>query len=313
MELLSKLTKKTDIYFIRKTTTCLLACVSIFSLQNFYLNASELAENSQIKTVSREKTSEETMNEPSKRFKLQEEEAYSTLKKISSEFDSAPAEERYSIVSRPLTVTDADGKQKTHAYNKTSLMHGLSLAVIAGDKESLQKFLTAVPDINVEELDIWGYRQRYTMAHLAMHPFYPIGFDKITIDNRIEIIHTLGQKGMDFSIVRTGNSYRNQALAVGVASGMVLKEYKCLQPYALLYEANPLFVGTSVGFSHFDREEETLCQVNDYTTSLYNDALDLWYRLSPDDKQHVKLHFHTKKRFQEIIKSRQEMDSLLFG
>ncbi len=85
------------------------------------------------------------------------------LEKIETEFDAAnnqPA--KFAIVCRHIGEDfQVDGK--SYASENT-----LSLAIRVGQAGQVANFLSAVPDINSELLHIWGYRQIFNIAHVAL-------------------------------------------------------------------------------------------------------------------------------------------------
>ncbi len=123
----------------------------------------------------------------------------------------------------------------------------LSLAVALGKVNLVKKFLTVVDDINADELTCWGYRQPYTLAHLALDPQYPSRSDA-SLSDRLEIIDLIAEKGADFDrIIGHGylGIYENPPLAAGCPSGHELKDYECFRARALLYGADPSLWGSS--------------------------------------------------------------------
>lgn len=136
----------------------------------------------------------------------------------------------------PETPTDKDLQNSTHA---------LALAIWAGDAPLVKSFLSIIDDVNAESLRIWGYRQWYTMGHLAADPQFPARpLQRVKNEAWLEIMDLLAAKGADFKIVYDG-IYANPTTAAGQPSGRELPEADARRARLLLHGADPTFIGTS--------------------------------------------------------------------
>ncbi|MCE2951488.1 MAG: hypothetical protein ACK5TR_03665 [Alphaproteobacteria bacterium] len=123
--------------------------------------------------------------------------------------------------------------------------HALALAIWAGDVSLVRAFLSVIDDVNAEILRIWGYRQWYTMGHLAADPqFFAPPLPGVKNEAWLEIMDLLAAKGANFQIVYNG-LYANPALAAGAPSGRELPEGDARRARLLLHGADPTFVGSS--------------------------------------------------------------------
>lgn len=133
--------------------------------------------------------------------------------------------------------------------------HALALAIWAGDARLVESFLSVIDDVNAENLRIWGYRQWYTMGHLAADPQFPAHpLQRVKNEAWLEIMDLLAAKGANFKIVYDG-IYANPTTAAGQPSGRELPEADARRARLLLYGADPTFVGTS--YSPLYRKGET--------------------------------------------------------
>jgi hypothetical protein len=133
--------------------------------------------------------------------------------------------------------------------------HALALAIWAGDAPLVKSFLSVIDDVNAESLRIWGYRQWYTMGHLAADPQFPAHpLQRVKNEAWLEIMDLLAAKGADFKIVYDG-IYANPTTAAGQPSGRELPEADARRARLLLHGADPTFVGTS--YSPLYRTGET--------------------------------------------------------
>jgi len=138
----------------------------------------------------------------------------------------------------------------------------LVLAVARGRNHLVSKWLSVVGDVNSWELMGWGYRQPYSLAHMALDPQYPRMRHNVPLEDRLAIVDDLGERGADFN--NTGSHalmgiYNNPPLAAGTLSGHLSWKEVCnvatpLRARALLYGAIPDTRGSCFGGVHLDRE-----------------------------------------------------------
>jgi hypothetical protein len=181
-------------------------------------------------------------------------------------------------------------------YYKT---HPLALAIVHGKVDLLEKFLAVVDDINDEKLFVWGYREWYTMAHLALDPQHPSLNDSVTLETRREILRMLRDKGVNFNLIK-GGLYANPAIACGRGSGQELDCADSLRCDALLYGADPHVRG-----SYYHLTESALGRL---ACDLLDASMDLHGR-------HIKTRPEKKTRAvldREIDRRRQKLQSRKF-
>ncbi|MCI5057568.1 MAG: hypothetical protein MRY83_15755, partial [Flavobacteriales bacterium] len=127
-------------------------------------------------------------------------------------------------------------------YNQTN---PLALAISLGKRDLVRKFLSVVEDVNDKALVVWGYRQIYTLAHVALDPRYPEVSQNVPLEDRLEIIDELAKKGADFNKIIKWGGYKNPPLAGGDSSSFHLEDVlDPLRARALLYGANPSLRGS---------------------------------------------------------------------
>ncbi len=128
-----------------------------------------------------------------------------------AEFDRAlTQEEKRAIITRPIIKY----------RNDVPLVHALSLAVSLAETSILEQFVTVIDDMNALDLCIRGYRQNYSMAHLALDPFVPFKVS-VPIEDRMKVVLILGSKSADFSqrMPNPGTDYTNVPLHCGTSRG----------------------------------------------------------------------------------------------
>lgn len=168
--------------------------------------------------------------------------------------------QKLALISQPInleylsdlkTIEDLDSKELTpdekFFYNKTT---PIALAVSLDELNRVTQFLKAIPDVNDPSLTGWGYRQPYTLAHMALDPQYPKAAGDISLSTRLAIIDMLGEKRADFNaIIRADleGVYENPPLLVGDLSGRPFKFMSELRARALLYGGDPKIIGSSGG------------------------------------------------------------------
>jgi hypothetical protein len=192
--------------------------------------------------------------------------------------------------------------------------HGLSLAISLGKPGIVEDFIKCVDDINGEKLDVFGYRQPYTVAHVAMHPNYILSnhisetFDPAgaSLHDRLKIIHLLGQKGADFNIIRENNGYKYHPLQLGSHSGTCI-----LNDVADGFRARGLLYGAD--FLHPEYEYATgpypaICSFEElfadqstaykiFVQNIFNSAFDQYVSLSIPELEKTRLAASTKSVF----------------
>jgi len=187
---------------------------------------------------------------------------------VEKDFDSAPLAKRYGIVSKYLNLTylcslksgdELDNNQLTSKVGSasvryrdekiTAIYHNqtnpLALAISLGKRNLVSKFLSVVEDANDKALAVWGYRQIYTLAHVALDPQFPEVSRNVPIEARLEIIDALAEKEANFNKVIKWGGYKNPPLAAGYPSGFQLKDvFDHVRAQALLYGADPSLKGS---------------------------------------------------------------------
>ena len=136
----------------------------------------------------------------------------------------------------------------------------MGLAISLGRVDAVRAFLAVVPDVNDPILAVWGYRQPYTLAHLALDPRFPYFLgDNVPLKNQLEIIDALGERGANFNAILKNSKldpYTNPPLAAGGPSGYAdLKLMPHLQARALLYGADPAVKGSCFHGVDLTRDE----------------------------------------------------------
>ncbi|MBA4248980.1 MAG: hypothetical protein C0432_04120 [Candidatus Puniceispirillum sp.] len=213
------------------------------------------------------------------------------LQEAETEFDNAKStSEKYSIVSTPV----AEMNGEINIYFDFPIIRTITLAVCMGDVSKVEKFLSAIDDVNSEALDTWGYRQRYTLAHTALHPNYWVSAN-IDENDRLNIIHLLGRKNADFNLIRNIKTadYQFHPLYCGKHSGNYLGYdwVKKCAPIAVIYGADPSLARLNPLEASFESE-----RYNEYYSWLFKSVLTTLSTL--EDKSHVRLANNVKERLQ---------------
>ena len=177
------------------------------------------------------------------------------LKGLDSEFDHASLSKKAEMATCPvnenylISLKAGDGidlESLTHSKSRqspdefvelrrTETTSPVALSLVTGQLDIFQKFLGSMEDVNASVT--WGWRQHYTLAHLALNPTYPLPFD-VSLATRLAIIDALGDREADFNI--TGNDiYANPPLFAGYSSGRHVDEFETLRLRAMLYGADP--------------------------------------------------------------------------
>ncbi|MDI9638709.1 hypothetical protein QM565_23605 [Geitlerinema splendidum] len=207
---------------------------------------------------------------------------------VEKDFDSAAPAKRYGIVSKYLNLTylcslksgdELDNNQLTSKVGPASLKckdekitpiyynqtNPLALAISLGKRDLVSKFLSVVEDPNDKALVVWGYRQIYTLAHLALDPQYPVVSQNVPLENRLEIIDELAQKGANFNKIIKWGGYKNPPLAAGYISSFHLKNiFDHVRARALLYGADPSLEGSCFGGINLKKELNLLSLIISY-------------------------------------------------
>ena len=139
--------------------------------------------------------------------------------------------------------TDDENKERFNTAKTNALM----IAIAFGDIRRVKKFLPVIDDVNAPLLTAWGYRQPYTVAHMALDPRFPESTSKVPLINRLQILDLLGEAGANFNInlvSRYVGVYMNPPL---VAAGLNSRHAYTdpLRARALLYGADPVVKGSS--------------------------------------------------------------------
>jgi len=211
------------------------------------------------------------------------------LKTAEADFDRSAVAGRLAIISRPINLYRLNPEH----YKKP---HPLSLAICMGDVKLVEKFLTVVTDINSSDLDIRGWRQDYTMAHLTLHPFFPY-FD-VDIANRLSIIDLVANKSAHFNLIRSSGNYGWHPMYDDLVFANDLpnhEERKLLLTRALLYGGEPTAGQHDWADDSAHPLEFASERYDAYYSESYRDAMHMLTLLK--DKSHVRLAAKTKERF----------------
>ncbi len=192
---------------------------------------------------------------------------------IENEFDHTEGHQnRYLIVTRPINdeyleklknLKDLDKKKLTEGlsrdlkeikdcpyptffFENTEKTTPISIAVSLGKVSLVKKFLSVIEDVNSDHCLAWGYRQPYTLAHMALDPQYPLAKAFVSKEDRLAIVDALAQKKADFNYIVRTHDYKNPPLSAGEPSGRELREISTfLRARALLFGADPELGGSS--------------------------------------------------------------------
>ncbi|MDP4725164.1 MAG: hypothetical protein NWS47_02605 [Alphaproteobacteria bacterium] len=241
--------------------------------------------------------SDTLMEDCIERCKRIDEECEQKLTQASHDFDNASSTEmKFSIISQPIQIDSGNEEYTNSPYKKP---HALSFGICMGKTGLVEKFLSAVTDINSEDLDVRGWRQDYTMAHLAIRPHFP-QFD-VCVEQRLRIIDLLANKGANFNLVRPSPSvgtYTWHPLYDHPVFSNYLKKHEdivLLQSRALLYGGDPLKGQLDFADLEFDSK-----RYNDYYSKIYRIALSMYLKLE-DASDVIQLTPHTIKRFNDEL------------
>jgi hypothetical protein len=226
------------------------------------------------------------------------------LRTVEKDFDLAPLAKRYGIVSKYLNLTylcslksgdELDNNQLTSKVGPASLKckgekvtpiyynqtNPLALAISLGKRELVSKFLSVVEDVNDKALVVWGYRQIYTLAHVALDPRYPEVSRNVPLEDRLEIIDELARKGANFNKIIKWGGYKNPPLAAGEPSSSHLKNViDHVRARALLYGADPNIKGSCFWGINLKKELDLLS----LTISYYIEKENVGASLNPKEE-----------------------------
>ncbi|AIL13613.1 hypothetical protein IM40_09180 [Candidatus Paracaedimonas acanthamoebae] len=243
------------------------------------------------------------------------------LQQIEGEFDhTLSSANKYKVISRPINIEylqsvknlqDLDEKQLTTGvsadplairdpsngkfirdnYDKTT---ALSLAISLGKQDLVEKFLMVVPDVNDLALTAWGFRQLYTLAHMALDPSFPKSSQPVPLEIRLAIVDTLFKKWANFNAIVKPNIYANPPLTAGKTHLACFDEVYSLQARALLYGADPTLKGTS--FYGIDLGSEWNKFLMETLFKQYIEMIDLRKKTAPTPTVLQHLHDFAHKR-----------------
>lgn len=246
------------------------------------------------------------------------------LKDTEAEFDKASTRaKKYEVISQPINlkylerlrdfreldieklkedvsqdpISDKNKYQEKVNFKKTT---PLTLAVSLGKAFLTQKFLTAVDDVNSRQLTGWGYRQPYTLAHMALDPQHPMALGDVSLDNRLMVIDILAEHEVNFNDVVGHNLvgiYHNPPLAAGKESGRALSIFNQLRARALLYGADPIRGGSCFRGIRLDHESELL----EFTLNYYIERIKAGARLNPTPAVKTELEKTARKKNIDLI------------
>ena len=210
------------------------------------------------------------------------------LKSLAAEFEAAPdPQSKLAIVCRHI------GED----FGKFATNNTLALAIGAGNRWLVEKFLSVVEDVNSEDLYVWGYRQKYNLAHVALDPLSMFRSDVADLGSHLAIIDMLARKGADFNWIPKGG-YENPPLSAGEPRGSSSKYINDLRARALLYGADPCLGGSS--FYGLEKYEH-----------VYELALDQLYGLGAGTV--TKPVAHTKAMMRAIAAKREQAHKALLA
>ena len=214
------------------------------------------------------------------------------LRRIEAEFDAASEENRFAIVSRH--IGEAQIADKEYASENT-----LSLAIRLGYIRMVEKFLKVEKlDINSDELYIWGYRQLYSIAHVALDPTEYCD-DSVPLYRRLSIIDLIAEMGANFDWVPPFGAYNNPPLSAGEPRGSHSQHMDALRARALLWGADPCLKGSS-----FLGLEKNMGVFELALNQLY-DLAEIGVKVKPTE--------HTIKMMKDIAKEREAAHKALFA
>ncbi len=155
-------------------------------------------------------------------------------------------------------------------YKKTNAM-AISICLHAID--TLQYFLKYT---GCDEVDVWGFGQKWGAVHLATNPGEHISALKYDVNALDEMNGTLGvlkEHGANFNYKPAeGHGYRNPPLALGEPSGrlVISREVseKIIKPALIKFGANPFLIGSSVTSSSNYPALKQVIESGDYNAKL---------------------------------------------
>lgn len=120
----------------------------------------------------------------------------------------------------------------------------VALCICLGDRDLFAQILDYIEDVNSPAYFSWGYRQKFSLAHVALSPFFPY-CHHVSIGSRLSIIDLLGSRGVDFNLMIRDDIYNNPPLscARGMCHGWA-DVTDALRVRALMWGADPRIVGT---------------------------------------------------------------------
>ncbi len=173
---------------------------------------------------------------------------------IEKEFDRTEGHQnRYLIVTRPINneyleklqnFEDLDEKKLTEGLSReTEKTTPISIAVSLGKVSLVQKFLSVIDDVNSDHCLAWGYRQPYTLAHMALDPQYPWAKTPVSLEDRLMIIDILAQKNADFNRIEIASTQYKPPLIAGDSSSHEVQKIRIfLRARAILFGADPYLI-----------------------------------------------------------------------
>ncbi len=202
------------------------------------------------------------------------------LEQVDGQFDGASTQAaKYKLVSKPMNDEylrklpdagdlDIDCEQLYSGVSRDPLTgkwsydnktHPLAIAISTANRRLTEKFLGVVPDVNAEELYVWGFRQPYNMAHLVLDPQFPPNKNSNSdLAALLEIIDLLAKMGANLNFIKTDCLYENPPLSAGHPSGRQISIASDLQARAILYGADPQLEGSSFHGLRLDAGSEII-------------------------------------------------------
>jgi len=168
-------------------------------------------------------------------------------------------QERENVLARTIDLKylqkEGPGNQellylKNSQLKKDFRMNALALSIIVNKPEQVLFFLQYVKDINDAQWNVFGYRQEYNLACVALDGYndYADGEQYFDLSARLAIIDILGKRGINWNFLPLKpDLYSNPPLSAGVPSGHCPDpdDIRDLRSRAILHGADPQKYGTS--------------------------------------------------------------------
>lgn len=252
------------------------------------------------------------------------------LERVEKKFLAARSkEEKFKLVTQPVNRevlcqddVDLDDEKALSAnidptpfaydkeFNFEKKTNPLMLAIGLGEVRLFELFLSVVEDVNDPLLTVWGHRQPYYLAHMALAP----ALDhrrlslkkKAPLAQRLSIIDLLGGKNADFNqklpaYFAQTLPYNNPPLIVPEVGAYSEKFSDALRARALLYGADPLVQGSSASLVCVNpTPERPLNSFGINANRFCALAFDKYLKMPPEQQKNVRLAESVKEKFKEL-------------